>query len=136
MLELAAEELEHFRRMYRLLRDRGLTLAPDTRDAYVRSLRSFVRTGPDHFLLDQLLIGAVVEARGCERFGLVHDALEPGPLKDFYRDITASEARHQDLFVRVACEYFDQGEVGARLDELLAEEARVAAALPFRPALH
>ena len=136
MLELAAEELDHFRGVYRLLRERGLTLAPDTRDSYVRALRSAMRTGPDANFLDRLLVGAVVEARGCERFGLVHEALEPGSLKEFYREITASEARHQDLFVRVAREYFDDAEVDARLEELLVEEARVTRALPHRPALH
>jgi len=67
---------------------------------------------------------------------LIRDALEPGPLEAFYREITASEARHQDLFVRLACEYFPHDVVEARLDELLVEEARIARALPHRPALH
>jgi len=136
MLELAAEELGHFRGVYRLLCERGLTLAPDTRDPYVRALRALMRTGAEAWFLDRLLVGAVVEARGCERFGLIRDALEPGSLEEFYREITASEARHQDLFVRLACEYFSRDVVEARLEELLVEEARVVRALPHRPALH
>ena len=35
------------------------------------------------YLLDRLLIGSLVEARGCERFGLIAQALPDGPLKHF-----------------------------------------------------
>jgi tRNA-(ms[2]io[6]A)-hydroxylase len=95
-----------------------------------------IEPGPEQYFLDRLLVLGIVEARGCERFGLVADALEPGPLKDFYTDIARSEARHHGLFVRLAREYFPTDRVRDRLDELLEAEAKIVDQLPLRPAVH
>ena len=76
MVELAREELEHFHQMLWILQSRELVLRRDDKDLYVQSLRKEIRTGRDAYLLDRLLVGGIVEARGCERFGLVADALE------------------------------------------------------------
>ena len=136
MIAFAREELEHFHRVYRLLAARGLTLGPDAPDRYVGQLLTHVRTGRDERLLDRLVVAGIVEARGCERFGLVADALPPGELKDFYRDITRSEARHHGLFLRLARGYFAEDRVQARLADLLDVEARVIGDMPIGPALH
>ena len=136
MIALAREELEHFHQVYRLIEARGITLPPDEKDPYVGGLVRWVRSRGAERFLDRLILGGVVEARGCERFGLVAEALAPGELKDFYVDITRSEARHAGLFVRLARVYFDEDEVHARLESLLDHEALVVAGLAFRPALH
>lgn len=136
MLELAFEELEHFKQVYEILSERGLVMSPDEKDAYVNGLRAEIRRGSERYFLDRLLVNGIIEARGCERFGLVHLALEEGELKDFYKTITASEARHQDLFVRLAGIYFDEKEVQPRLDELLDREAAIVGGLPLRPVVH
>ncbi len=136
MIDLAREELEHFHGVYQHMASRGLALGPDLKDPYVHRLSREYRKGSDAYFLDRLLAGGILEARGCERFGLVAKALTTGPLKDFYRAITRSEARHQDLFVRLALLYFDPAAVEARLDELLEVEACIVAELPPRPALH
>jgi tRNA-(ms[2]io[6]A)-hydroxylase len=86
--------------------------------------------------MDRLLIGGIVEARGAERFGLIAAALPEGDLKRFYRSITRSEMDHQNLFVRLAENYFQPGKVRARLDQLLSVEAAIVSELPFRLALH
>jgi tRNA-(ms[2]io[6]A)-hydroxylase len=57
-------------------------------------------------------------------------------LKDFYTQITRSEARHHGLFVRLAREYFPSEVVQGRLDELLDAEANIVEALPLRAAVH
>ena len=121
--------------MVRVVAARGLALAPDRKDAYVRRLRAEIRRGADAYLLDRLLVGGVVEARGCERFGLLAGALE-GELRDFYRELAQAEARHHVLFVRLANEAFDAALVKERLDELLESEARIVVELPLRAALH
>jgi tRNA-(ms[2]io[6]A)-hydroxylase len=136
MMDLALEELSHFRAVVKLMNDRGLILQPDEKDAYVNALRNAIRNGQDHYFLDRLLVAAIVEARGAERFGMIADALPAGPLKRFYRSITRSEAEHQDLFVRLADRYFEPGEVRVRLDELLTREAGIVRELPIRVALH
>ena len=136
LIAFAREELEHFHQVYRLIEKRGLQLAPDEKDPYVGALLRHVRKSSDPRLLDRLVMASVVEARGCERFAMVGDALEPGELKDFYRDIAASEARHHGLFLRLARHYFPQDEIAQREQEFLELEAEIIAQLPPRAALH
>ncbi len=136
MIELAQEELSHFAGVYARLAERGLTLAADRKDPYIHRLSREFRQGSDAYFLDRLLVGGIVEARGCERFGIVAEALPEGSLKDFYLDLTASEARHRGLYLRLARVYFPEAEVAPRLDELLEIEARLVAELPLRSAMH
>ena len=136
MIDLAREELQHFHEVYQRMAARGLILGPDRRDPYVQRLSKEYRKTSDAYFLDRLLVASILEARGCERFGLIAAAMSSGPLKDFYRDITRSEARHQGLYVRLANLYFDPPAVEARLDELLEAEGRIVVELPPRPALH
>ena len=136
MLDLAREELEHFHQVYRLIDSRGLILAGDVKDPYVRSLRDQIRRGKDDYFLDRLLVSGIVEARGCERFGMIAEALEDPELQSFYRRITDSEELHRDLFIDLAETYFDRDRVDKRLDELLDFEAELVDALEIRPALH
>lgn len=136
LIPFAQEELDHYARVMEIILERGLGTRPDEKDPYVRALMKRVERGADRYFLDRLLVLGIVEARGCERFGLVADALEPGPLKDFYTDITRSEARHHGLFVRLAREYFPTPRVQSRLDELLEAEAAIVSDLPVRAAVH
>ncbi len=136
MIALAREELEHFHQVYKLLAARDLRLGPDRKDPYIAALMRELRVGRDPRLLDRLVLGGIVEARGCERFGLIAAALPEGALKRFYTDITRSEARHQGLFLRLARQLFDAETVRARVDELLTREAEIVAGLPLHPALH
>src|SRR4051812_19977141 len=97
MVELACEELDHFRRVYQVIVRRGGSLAADSKDVYVGKLLGLVRRGPDFYLLDRLLVAGVVEARGCERFRLLADGID-SELASFYRDFAKGEARHAALF--------------------------------------
>lgn len=136
MIDLAIEELSHYRAVVKLMNDRGLCLLPDEKDPYVNRLRRAFRHGKEHYFMDRLLVGAIVEARGAERFGLVADALPAGKLQRFYRSITRSEEAHQGLFIQLAELYFDPAQTRTRLNELLAVEADIVRELPLRPALH
>lgn len=136
MIDLALEELSHFRSVVKLMHERGLTLLPDQKDPYVNALRRHLRQGSEFYLMDRLLIAAIVEARGAERFGLIAAALPEGDLKRFYDAITRSELGHEDLFLQFAVRYFDSTEVQQRLEELLEAEAVIVSELPIRLALH
>lgn len=137
MIALAQEELDHFRRVHEILVSRGASLGFQSHDPYMTTIRKRIRT-PDtrEYLLDRLILFGIVEARGCERFALLAEALEPGPLQDFYRELVRSEARHHATYLSLARVYFDPERVAGRLDELLDLEADVARGIPLRPALH
>jgi tRNA 2-(methylsulfanyl)-N6-isopentenyladenosine37 hydroxylase len=136
MIDLSLEEMMHFREVVKFLHQRGLQLAADQKDPYVNALRAHTRTGTEVYLLDRLLVASIVEARGCERFGLIAEALPSGDLKKFYRAITESEHKHQDLFLDLAQRYFATEQIEHRLQELLVIEANIVRQLPILPALH
>jgi len=136
LIPFAQEELEHYAQVMEIILDRGLSTRADEKDPYVGALMGLIKRGPEQYFLDRLLVLGIVEARGCERFGLVAEGLDPGPLKDFYNEIKRSEARHHGVFVRLAREYFPAEQVERRLDELLEAEAKIVDRLPLRPAVH
>ena len=136
MLNLAVEELSHFRDVMRLVLERGLTPTPDTRDDYVNQLRKQMDQGKEGYMLDRLLVGAIVEARGAERFGMIAGALPEGRLQRFYQAITDSESRHYMLFLNLARQLCEPALIAPRLDTLLDAEAHILLSLPFKAALH
>jgi tRNA 2-(methylsulfanyl)-N6-isopentenyladenosine37 hydroxylase len=136
MVDLAVEELNHYREVIRLMLAKQITPAPDSKDPYINQLNKHIRRGPENFLLDRLLVGAVVERRGAERFALVGNNLEDPQLAKFYSDIAASEHRHWVLFYDLALSHCQADEVAPRFAELAALEAEIMLALPPRPALH
>lgn len=136
MADLAVEELTHYREVVKWIHRRGLVTAADRKDPYVLAFRDCIRRGREAYLLDRLLTASIIEARGAERFGLVADALEAGPLKKFYQSIARSEERHFELFLDLAERYIPAPAVQARWNELLDAEAAIVAALPVRAALH
>lgn len=136
MIDLAIEELMHFREIVKVMTNRGLILQKDEKDPYVNALNKLARKGSEHYFLDRLILGSVIEARGAERFGLIADALPAGQLKDLYLAITHSEDRHRDQFLDFARQYFPEPTVAARLREILSAEATIVRQLPLRAALH
>lgn len=136
MIQLAREELDHFGQVYYLIAARGLQLGPDRKDAYLRELRRLIRNGREPYFLDRLLIAGITEARGCERFERIAGALTDADLVRFYSNLSCSEARHADLFVRLANRYFEPETVSQRLESLLIREAQIVSELPLIAALH
>ena len=136
MINLALEELNHFREVVKLVRKRGLLLAPDEKDPYVNQLRSSIRRGKQHYFLERLLSAAVIEARGAERFALIAANIDDDELKTFYAALAKSETGHHLLFIELAHHYFDAREVKTRLNEWLTIEQKTIEKLPVRARLH
>lgn len=137
LIETAIEELEHFQSVYLLMDERGITLTHQIgEDKYVKKLISYCRDGREDRFLDRLLLASIIECRGAERFRLVYEALEEPKLKKFYQELWVSEAKHGNIFVKMALKYFDEKSVYKRLEELNNIEAEVLQSLPFRSALH
>ena len=136
MVVLAVEELNHYREVVRLIISRNHQPGPDSKDHYIIKLNGLVRKGKEHFLLDRLLVAALIERRGAERFQLISDNTQDETIKRFYSSITNSESRHWRLFITLAMEYFEASEVEERLYALAPEENRIIESLPIKPALH
>lgn len=137
LIDTAVEELEHFRSVYQIMQRRGITLKHEiTEDKYVKALIKSCRSGREERFMDRLLLASIVENRGAERFKLVYENLEQGDLKEFYQDLWASEAKHGEVFVKMALNYFDHDPVFERLQEMNEIEGEVMAAMPITPALH
>jgi tRNA-(ms[2]io[6]A)-hydroxylase len=137
LIDTALEEMEHFRDVYAVMKQRNLPLRKEIKeDPYILDLLKLLRPKPLDRFLDRLLLGSVIESRGAERFRLVYEALPEGELKKFYHLLFASEAKHGDIFVRMALIYFSENEVFPRLEELNNEEGKIISSLPFTAALH
>ncbi|MFW6057273.1 MAG: tRNA-(ms[2]io[6]A)-hydroxylase [Persicimonas sp.] len=140
MVEVAREELEHFHQVFHLMQERGVELAADEKDPYINALLKKGHKQGQKRLLDRLLLGSIIEYRGCERFAMLARELATRPdeadLADFYKELAASEAKHRGDFYELALEYFPEEEVQERLDYWLDLEAEIVAGLPIRAALH
>lgn len=137
LIETALEEMEHFRDVYAIMEKRGVMLPHEiSQDHYVKQLLDYCRSGREERFLDRLLLASVIECRGAERFQLVAGALEDEVLKKFYKRLWTSEAKHGNIFVKMALNYFNQDEIYVRLNELNEIEADVLNSLPIKAALH
>ncbi len=127
MIELAMEELSHFKMVVQKLTERGLKLGHQRKDKYVNDLLYFIRKGGDKktVLLDKLLFAAMIEARSCERFRILSENISDEDLKTFYRDLMESEAGHYKLFISLARQYVEREIVDKRWNEFLEYEAKV-----------
>jgi tRNA-(ms[2]io[6]A)-hydroxylase len=71
MSRLAREELRHFEQVRSIMDNMDIPFERLTASRYAGSLREAVRHEEPYKLLDLLLIGALIEARSCERFAKI-----------------------------------------------------------------
>ena len=136
MTDLAIEELAHYKQVINLILKRGLIPQSDRKDTYVTELNRKARKGRDEFLLDRLLIAALIERRGAERFELIAHHLEDAQLANFYRNLAKSEARHWVLFVNLASGNYPESQIVSRFNELSEIENDILSRLPISARLH
>lgn len=123
---LAREELRHFEQVTRLMRRLGVPFARLTPGRYAGALRAAMRTHEPGRRMDLMLLGALIEARSCERFVALAPRLPPA-MGEFYAELARVEARHGELYLEYAAAAGD----GWR--ERLAQLAAVEAALILAP---
>jgi tRNA-(ms[2]io[6]A)-hydroxylase len=153
LVAVAQEELAHFDRVLAILEARGLALGVPAPDDYAAALRKAATNAPRmeptrngdvrvHPLVDRLLVGALIEARSCERFKLLVGALDDAPeLRAFYEELFVAEARHHREFQDMAILAADGDEelVRLRLERLANAEGEIVRAqrgTPPRPEIH
>jgi tRNA-(ms[2]io[6]A)-hydroxylase len=151
MTDLAREEIDHYQRVLALLEARRVSLGPPPVDVYAAELRRSAHAlaggsdlGP---LVDRLLVGALIEARSCERFKLLAEVAATtqdaalAELGALWQELLASEARHYRTFVDLAVHVADveRARVLARLEQLANVEGAIVRRLssgPSRAAVH
>ncbi|RUR12813.1 tRNA-(ms[2]io[6]A)-hydroxylase [Legionella sp. km772] len=121
MSPLAREELLHFEKVIAIMNDKGISFGPLHPSDYGSHLhRQVTAKNNAQRLSDQLIIGAIIEARSCERFYALIPFLEDANLSKFYSSLVRSEARHFEDYLRLARLY--GGAIDKRLGEFLAIE--------------
>jgi tRNA-(ms[2]io[6]A)-hydroxylase len=133
---LAREELIHFEQVLALLRARGERFRALRPSPYAGRLRRATRSHEPARLLDTLLCCALIEARSCERFGILAERAPDAGLRDFYRGLLACEARHHGVYLRLAERLSGDDESARRLGELAERESQVLSATPPLPRMH
>jgi tRNA-(ms[2]io[6]A)-hydroxylase len=120
MSRLAREELRHFEQVFAIMKKRGVDYCRLTPARYAAGLRQEVRSEDPGRLVDVLIVGAIIEARSCERFAALAPFLDE-KLADFYASLLKSEARHYQDYLTLA-EQAAGGPIEARVGEFLALE--------------
>ncbi len=121
MSRLAREELRHFEQVLKIMAQRGVVYEPISASRYAAGLRDEVRRKEPGKLMDTLLVGALIEARSCERFAALIPHLDD-VLADFYTSLLKSEARHFHDYLKLAEQTGSSEEVAGRLSSLKARE--------------
>ncbi len=126
MSRLAREELRHFEQVRKWLDEMSVPFAQVSASRYAGTLRRAVRQGEPEKLMDMLIVGAIIEARSCERFAVLAPHL-PERLGKFYAGLLASEARHFEHYLNFAREECAVGDdaFNQRLAELKEIEAEL-----------
>jgi tRNA-(ms[2]io[6]A)-hydroxylase len=129
MSRLAREELRHFEQVRKILSEMSVPFEHVSASRYAGKLRAAVRKKEPERLLDMLIVGALIEARSCERFAALVPHL-PEEIGKFYAGLLASEARHFEHYLGFAREECDvEDEVFEnRLAELKTIEAELISA--------
>jgi len=136
LARLAREELRHFEQVARLMQQLGVPFERQQPGRYATALRRHAASAEPGRKVDLLLIGALIEARSCERFDLLRRHVHDGIRRPLYDSLFESEARHHSTYVRLARHYGSDKVVDQRLAELAAAEAEIIAVGDDLPRMH
>jgi tRNA 2-(methylsulfanyl)-N6-isopentenyladenosine37 hydroxylase len=121
MSRLAREELRHYEQVMDLMMARGISYDQITPGRYAGEMRKLVRTHEPARFVDTLIVGAIIEARSCERFAKLAPHLDE-ELQKFYLSLLKSEARHYEDYLTLAQRAAEGADIAARIQAFLALE--------------
>ena len=123
MSRLAREELRHFEQVLAIMKKRGVVYSHLSPARYAAGLREAVRKDDPGRLVDVLIVGAIIEARSCERFAALAPHLDD-KLAEFYNSLLKSEARHYQDYLELA-KQANGGPVQERVEAFMAIEQKL-----------
>lgn len=121
MSRLAREELRHYEQVMQIMEKRGVAYEQITPGRYAGELRKPVRTHEPGRYIDTLIIGAIIEARSCERFAKLAPFLDD-ELKEFYLSLLKSESRHYEDYLKLAKRAAEGKDISDRIQLFLNVE--------------
>lgn len=124
MSRLAREELRHFEQVIAIMQSRGIAYEQINAARYAAELRKPVRTHEPARLVDTLIVGAIIEARSCERFAKLAPHLDD-ELQKFYLSLLKSEARHFKDYLKLAQKSAGNDSIDDRVMLFLEREKRL-----------
>ena len=124
MSRLAREELRHFEQVITIMKRRNIDYRQISASRYAVQLREAVRPNDPDKLVDILIVGALIEARSCERFAKIAPFLD-SELESFYLSLLKSEGRHFKDYLNLACTVASQQQVDKRLTIFTAIEKQL-----------
>ncbi len=136
---LAAEEIQHFRRVVAILNRRHLPTGGRRANRWVQALRARIEPRQGSWTkVDRLLFGAIVEARSCERFTrLLERVHETDPeVARLLADLGPAEKRHWQLFYRLAGREVEAAALADRFRGWLELDRDLAARAGVEPTVH
>lgn len=127
MSEIAIEEMQHFKMVHDIIKQRGYTLGRERADDYVGQLLKFCKKNAsrEEAFIDRLLFAAMIEARSCERFRVLSTNIKDEELAKFYHELMISEANHYTTFLKFARQYAETVDVEKRWKEWLEFEGEL-----------
>jgi len=97
---IVREEMLHFEKVRKILKKNKIkfqALAPSRYSRELHRMRS--KDGNQESLRDDLIIGAIIEARSCERFfALVPYLIDYPEIQQFYAHLADAEQRHFEIY--------------------------------------
>lgn len=139
MSALAAEEVAHLRRVTTILRRRGWALGKKRPNPWVAGLRKKVENKRNSLLkVDRLFVGALIEARSCERFTCLLRVIEheDPEVARLLHDLGPAEMRHWHMFYDLAQRELPEKQLRARWQDWLQHERALSAEGGVAPTVH
>jgi tRNA 2-(methylsulfanyl)-N6-isopentenyladenosine37 hydroxylase len=113
MSRLAREELRHYEQVAKLMKTLAVVprrLAPGR---YAERLRRLVAKSEPQREVDLMICGALIEARSCERFAALAQALG-GAIGNLFEGWQNAEARHYRIYLDLARRAAHRADIGFR----------------------
>ena len=120
MSRLAREELRHFEMVLAIMGKRGIEYEHVSPSRYAAGLRKGMRTHEPAKIVDTMIVGAIIEARSCERFAKIAPHLD-AELNGFYMSLLRSESRHYKDYLELALDFSD-GPIDDRIAHFIAAD--------------
>ena len=126
--QLAREELLHFEQVFEFMSELDISYLNVSASRYAKELRQEICLNEPGRLVDTLIVGAIIEARSCERFAAIAPFLmkekKTEALGRYYLFLLKSESRHYEDYLSLASLYSREG-IQPRVSVLLEKEKQL-----------